>query len=238
MTTLINEELDSIVAQLVAYSHRHVGPKAQLAGVAAKYLGLRKEFGRVYEGMLSDPLLQEIIEESRLEIACGWRPSGHGSTNIYCDGCCLGNGKEGARAGYGIYITDASGSAIFSNGFRLSEDEPQTNQRAELTALLYALNYASETHDGVFDIYTDSRYAIDIMVRWAASWEAAGWRKADKKPVLHSDLVIACYNLYKDLGSRVTLHHIESHTGFTDIHSQGNAIADRLARSGAQKTSE
>ena len=47
----ISDELDSVVAQLSAYSRRHVGAKAQLAGVAAKYLGLRKEFGRVYEGM-------------------------------------------------------------------------------------------------------------------------------------------------------------------------------------------
>ena len=230
-------ELDSVVCQLAAYSRRHVGDKAQLAGVAAKYLGLRKEFGRVYEGMLGDPLLQEIIEEARLEIACGWRPSAVGLQTIYCDGCCLGNGREGARAGYGVYVTDGSGEAVYSGSFKLGAEEAQTNQRAELSALLYALNYVSESaHGAQFAIYTDSRYAIDCMTRWAAGWAAAGWRKADNKPVLHSDLVIACYGLYMDLGGRVSLHHIEAHTGLADAHSRGNAVADRLAREGALKT--
>lgn len=228
-------DLDFIISQLSAYSQRHVGNKAQLAGLAVKYIGCRREFGHVYEGILADPLLQEIIEEARLE-------STHksyvvsGLHTIYCDGCCLGNGREGARAGYGIYITDVSGAPLFSNGFKLEDSCPQTNQRAELTALLYALNYASEHIGGIFDIYTDSRYAIDCVTRWAGGWEATGWRKADKKPVLHSDLVISCYALLKDLGDKVRLNHIEAHTGRDDIHSRGNAVADRLAREGALKS--
>ena len=127
---------------------------------------------------------------------------------------------------------------MFSNGFRLGADESQTNQRAELSALLYALNYASENAAASVAIYTDSRYAIDCMVRWADGWAAAGWHKADKKPVLHSDLVIPCYALYKELGDKVRLHHIEAHTGYDDPHSRGNAVADRLAREGALKSPE
>lgn len=230
-------DLDTAVAQLAAYSRRHTGQKAQFAGVAAKYLGLRKEFGRVYDGMLADPLLKEIIGEAALTTACGWRPPPDTKARaaIYCDGCCLSNGRAEARAGYGIHVVDPSG-VLFSNGFRLDSSEPQTNQRAELTALLYALNYASENTRNSYTIYSDSRYGIDCITRWADGWAAAGWRKSDKKPVLHSDLIISCYTLYKELGDRVVLEFIEAHTGFNDAHSRGNAIADRLAREGALKS--
>jgi ribonuclease HI len=185
--------------------------------------------------MFADPLLQEIIEESRLEIACGWKPSlESGLHTIYTDGCCLGNGKEGARAGYGIYVTDASGASVFSGRFKLPETDVQTNQRAELTALLYALNYAGENTGAAFEIYSDSRYAIDCVTRWGPGWEAGGWRKSDGKPVLHSDLIRSCVALARDLGSCVKIYHIEAHTGGDDVHSRGNAVADRLSREGAE----
>jgi ribonuclease HI len=236
----IEAGLDSVVAQLAAYSRRHVGAKAQLAGVAAKYLGLRKEFGRMYKGMLEDPLLQEIIEEAQLEIACGWRSpvAASGFHTIYTDGCCLGNGKEGARAGYGVYVTDGSGASVFSNGFKLADEEAQTNQRAELTALLYALNYAAENTGTGFEIYSDSRYAIDCVTRWGPGWETSGWRKSDGKPVLHSDLIRSCVVLARDLGDRAKIYHVEAHTGGGDAHSRGNAVADRLSREGAIKSAE
>ena len=230
--------LDTIICQLSAYSRRHTGQKADFAGVAAKYLGLRKEFGRVYEGMLDDPLLREIIEIAALDVSCGWRPeSGSGLQTIYCDGCCLGNGREGARAGFGIYMVDASGAAVFRESFRVPASDPQTNQRAELLALRYALSIVSGDGDiGRYEIYTDSRYAIDCLTKWSAAWEASGWRRADNKPVLHADIIKDCLVMYVRAGDRIRLHHIEAHTGATDAHSRGNAVADRLARAGAELT--
>ena len=36
---------------------------------------------------------------------------------------------------------------------------------------------------------TDSKYAADGITKgWAASWKRNGWKKADKKPALNSDL--------------------------------------------------
>ena len=227
--------LDSVICQLAAYARRHSDTKGQFAAVAAKYLGLRKEFGRVYEGMLSDPLLVEIIEEAQLEIACGWRPAAPvnpGVQTIYCDGCCLGNGLAGARAGYGVHAVDASGATLFSESFRVPAGDPQTNQRAELLALRYALTMLGAS--GEYEIYTDSRYAIDCLTKWAAGWEASGWRRADNKPVLHVDIIKDCRAMFVRAGDRVRLNHIAAHTGATDPHSRGNAVADRLAREGAE----
>lgn len=229
--------LDTIVCQLSAYSRRHTGQKADFAAVAAKYLGLRKEFGRVYEGMFDDPLLREIIEIAALDVACGWRPeSAPGLHTIYTDGCCLGNGREGARAGFGVYMVDASGASVFRESFRVPASDPQTNQRAELLALRYALSIVSDSGSRAYEIYTDSRYAIDCLTKWSASWEASGWRRADNKPVLHADIIKDCLAMYARASDRIRLHHIEAHTGATDPHSRGNAVADRLARAGAELT--
>jgi ribonuclease HI len=110
---------------------------------------------------------------------------------------------------------------------RVPESETQTNQRAELRALLYALQYMRESlHTGT--IYTDSKYAIQCVTTWGPSWRAAGWKKADKKPALHVDLIEPMLELYADGG--IVLQHVAAHTGRSDAVSRGNARVDDLAR--------
>jgi ribonuclease HI len=232
-------DIDTVVCQLMAYGRRHSDTRGQFAAAAAKYLGLRKEFGRVHEGMFDDPLLREIIDTAALETACGWRrpdmvgPSVELQT-IYCDGCCLSNGRAEARAGFGVYVINLSGTGLLSESFRVPVGDPQTNQRAELLALRYALSIVAEHPSVVYDIYTDSRYAIDCLTKWCNAWEASGWRKSDNKPVLHAEIIQDCLTMFRSAGDRVRLHHIAAHTGFSDAHSRGNAEADRLARVGAE----
>lgn len=237
-------DLDTVIAQLSAYSYKNASTmKGKYAGVTSKYLGLRKEFGRVYDGMFEDPLIKEIVYDVAMETACGWRPPVAAPScehallaaevqTIYCDGCCLGNGRAGARAGFGVHGVDASGASLFSESFRVPADDPQTNQRAELLALRYALSMTGSS--GEYEIYTDSRYAIDCLTKWAPTWEASGWRRADNKPVLHADIIKDCRAMYVRGADRIRLYHVEAHTGGTDAHSRGNAVADRLARAGAE----
>jgi ribonuclease HI len=78
-------------------------------------------------------------------------------------------------------------------------------------------------------IYTDSKYGMDVLNTWSAGWEAKGWKKADGKPVLHTDIIIPMYELWKTIRSRARLTHVAAHTGATDPISQGNAMADSLA---------
>ena len=227
-------DLPTVIQQLSAYSRRNVGAKAQLAGVTAQWLGLRMEMGRVYEGMLDDPLIRDIVLEAALETACLWRPGASDVQTIYCDGCCLDNGRPGARAGFGVFVTDGSGAQVLAESFRVPPSDPQTNQRAELLALRYALSHVSEHPSLNFHIYTDSQYGIDCLEKWAPGWEASGWRKSNNKPVLHADLIADCVSARRRAGTRVRLVHIESHTGLADVHSRGNAMADRLAKAGAE----
>ena len=55
------------------------------------------------------------------------------------------------------------------------------------------------------ELYSDSKYLVDAMEKgWAVSWRAHGWRKADKKPALNSDL-------WRELLELVEKHDVHFH---------------------------
>lgn len=159
---------------------------------------------------------------------------------VFSDGSCVHNGRPGARAGVGVYATQ-DGVEVHRHSAPLLKSEPQTNQRAELQALYYALRYiqgatvAGGTTGGTTvaatstTLYTDSQYSINCVTVWAAGWKAKGWLKADKKPVLHQDVLKPMVELWETLKSTTTLTHVAAHTGRADPISRGNAMADQLA---------
>jgi len=135
------------------------------------------------------------------------------------------------------------GVEVHRHSAALAKSEPQTNQRAELQALYYALRYiqaagttgatgatgATGTTGTVATLYTDSQYSINCVTVWAAGWKAKGWLKADKKPVLHQDVLKPMVELWETLKATTTLTHVAAHTGRSDPISRGNAMADQLA---------
>ncbi|KAL8691655.1 MAG: hypothetical protein Q9224_004127 [Gallowayella concinna] len=155
------------------------------------------------------------------------RPAQSGTLRIHTDGSALGNGQAGAFAGIGVY---------FGPGDRrnLSETLPgprQTNQRAELTAILRALEIVPKNRD--VSIITDSKYAIDCVTVWCINWRKNGWKTAAGKAVENKDLV---ENILSKIEERTSL---DIHTAFEWIkghaHHPGNVEADRLAIEGARK---
>lgn len=149
---------------------------------------------------------------------------------VFCDGSCLSNGKIGASAGIGVSVM-RDGSEFHTYSAPVPKTDPQTNQRAELLALQYAIAYMAEA--GLAGtIYTDSKYAIQCLTEWGPTWAKNGWRKSDKKPVLHVDVIQPMLELWQSV-TGIELKHVFGHTGKSDAISQGNAIADRLAREAA-----
>lgn len=220
--------MDSTCAQLKYYAETQGGP---LAVMTSRWFEFMVAAGRGEEAE-ADPILQNVLGKAQMAIACGWK--GPVPLTIFCDGSCLNNGATGdcaAVAGYGVYVSRGT-TDVHRWSARVPASEPQSNQRAELLALQYALNYAAEASDSV-EIYTDSRYAMDCLLKWAPAWEAAGWRKADKKPISHLEVIKSIVELYRALEERVKIQHVEAHTGRTDVISRGNAVADELARIGA-----
>ena len=79
---------------------------------------------------------------------------------IYTDGSCLNNGQPEASAGWAIVVN----GDIQDTASGKLPGEKQTNNRAELYALLEALRWV-QNHPGVkASIYSDSKIAIDGML--------------------------------------------------------------------------
>ena len=101
------------------------------------------------------------------------------TVTIYTDGACSGNpgpGGWGAILMYGQHKKELSGGEAMT-----------TNNRMELTAAIEALAALKEPCR--VTLTSDSKYLVDAITQgWAKSWQAKGWRKADKSPALNPDL--------------------------------------------------
>ncbi|MBE6712097.1 MAG: ribonuclease HI [Ruminococcaceae bacterium] len=98
---------------------------------------------------------------------------------IYTDGACSGNPGPG---GFCAILVYAGKEKVISGGEKVT-----TNNRMELLAVITALEALKEPCR--VEIVSDSKYVVDAIEKgWLASWQAKGWRKADKKPVLNVEL--------------------------------------------------
>jgi len=147
---------------------------------------------------------------------------------IFTDGACSNNGRPGAKAGYAVWIPEAR---HLSCSGRLPETDPQTNQRAELTAIHRAVVTLDEGgfHTEDLVIYSDSDYSINCLTKWLAGWASRKWKTAEGKDVLHQDLI-------RDTTSRLAKFkshrfvHVRAHTGGEDDLSKQNDVVDKMAR--------
>jgi len=114
---------------------------------------------------------------------------------------------------------------------RLPENQPQTNQRAELSAIHRAIVLLDERgyRDEDIVIYTDSDYSINCLTKWITGWVARGWKTSAGGDVLHRDLIEdASKRLAKFKSHRFV--HVKAHTGGEDDLSRNNDVVDRMAR--------
>ena len=147
---------------------------------------------------------------------------------IYTDGSCINNGKPNAQAGIGIYFGENDKRNIsekFING--------PTNQRAEIYAIIKCIDILnSENIKKNIHIYTDSQYTINCITKWIPKWIKNNWINSKNESVKNKDLLEELYLKYNKVS--INLIHINSHTNKKDVHSLGNAMADKLALEGAQ----
>lgn len=136
---------------------------------------------------------------------------------VYTDGGCSNNGKRNAVAGIGIFF----GVGDPRNVSRRIQGK-QTNNTAELTAILEAYALIEEDLDKHITIVSDSEYAIRCVTSYGDKCEKQGWPEMPNR-----ELVKRVYELYKD--TPVQFIHVDAHTNRMDIHSVGNRHADALA---------
>ncbi|KAI4184939.1 MAG: hypothetical protein L6R41_004431 [Letrouitia leprolyta] len=154
-------------------------------------------------------------------------PSRSGTLRIHTDGSALRNGGTNAFAGVGVYFGPGDTRNI-------SETLPgprQTNQRAELTAILRALEIVPKNLN--VSIITDSKYGIDCVTVWYVNWRKNGWKTSAGKAVENKDLVeniLSKIEERESLGVQTAFEWIKGHN-----NHPGNVEADRLAVEGARK---
>ena len=149
---------------------------------------------------------------------------------VYTDGSSIYNGKPNARAGSGVYIPSLK--------IRIAERITglQTNNRAELTAILLGVEKVMHTPCKKITIVSDSSYSINCVTKWLPGWRAHKWKKSDGMPVLNRDLITRIDELLSKIRTPVTFRHVRSHTGLQDDDSKGNEVADELAKEGREKS--
>lgn len=143
---------------------------------------------------------------------------------IYTDGSSRGNPGPG---GYGAILRYVDKKGVLhekeiSGGYRMT-----TNNRMELMGAIAALEELRLPCEVV--LTSDSRYLTDAFNKgWIKSWQARGWKKADKKPVLNTDL---WKRLLKAMETHsVSFNWVEGHAGHPE-----NERCDTLATTAADQ---
>jgi ribonuclease HI len=153
---------------------------------------------------------------------------------IYTDGGCRGNGRPRAigAAAAAFKKRDGTYNAWTQS---LPRNPPPTNQRAELTAIIVALELALEKLEKLdtnpyldVKIYSDSRYAINCMTEWIYKWTSNGWINAAGNDVANRDLLEEASDLDDKLREVGDVDYVW-------ISREQNQYADRLCNEDMDK---
>jgi ribonuclease HI len=133
---------------------------------------------------------------------------------IFTDGACSGNPGPG---GWGALLR-CKGVEKELSGY----NEDTTNNRMELQAVIEALKILKKPCE--IQLYTDSKYVMDGVLKWMPNWKNNNWRTSNKKsPVKNLEL-------WQELDNILPIHKIKwnwvkGHAGHAE-----NERVDQLAR--------
>ncbi len=142
--------------------------------------------------------------------------------DLYTDGACSGNPGAG---GFGAILIYKGLEKEISGG-----DPCTTNNRMEIYAVIAGLRCLKEPCS--VTVYSDSAYTVNAFNEgWIIGWEKKGWKKADGKPVLNTDLWQELLNLMKQHNVRYV--KVKGHAD-----NEYNNRCDALARAAIKKLSK
>lgn len=134
--------------------------------------------------------------------------------------CLWTDGSASPNPGPGGFAVLENGQPVF-----LGREDPSTNIRMEGAALIAAMKYAGA--EGC-EIHTDSEFWVNVLTKWAAGWEAKGWRKS-KGEIANLPMVQEAWKLYNTYP--VKLIWTRGHVG-TEMNELADEWANK-ARNGA-----
>lgn len=148
-------------------------------------------------------------------------------TDLVCftDGSAINNGKTYCKAAFAVIWPD-------NEDFNYADKVlPATNNRAEYSAVIYALKQADiidASNTRPLHIYTDSMLLINSLTVWIHGWKKNNFMTKNKTKVANIDLVLELDNLIHK--RKTHFHHVKAHTGGTSWEAKYNDMADKLAR--------
>lgn len=136
---------------------------------------------------------------------------------LWTDGSAVPNPGQG---GYAV-IDEKTEKPV-----ALGRESRSTNIRMEGWALLAALELAG---DEPCEIHTDSQFWINVLTKWAKTWETYDWQSGPKhnKPIQNLEIVQKLYQLYKT--KNVKLVWERGHVG-TKLNELADFWANRARR--------
>jgi len=137
---------------------------------------------------------------------------------VFTDGACSHNPGPG---GYGVVLLWDSHRKELSGGYRKT-----TNNRMELLAAIAGLEALKEPCR--VRLYSDSQYLVNaVVLGWARSWQAKGWKRSNKEKALNPDLWERLLELCKI--HTVEFEWVRGHAGHPE-----NERCDELATAAAR----
>ncbi|KAJ4367328.1 hypothetical protein N0V83_006909 [Neocucurbitaria cava] len=143
---------------------------------------------------------------------------------VHIDGACRNNGTSTARASYGVYFGPNS---PYNSYGRLPQTLPQTSTRAEIEALVQALEIICGIIARDFEllqikIVTDSSFLVNAMSRWMEGWIENDGVGSSGRPVAH-------FGILKQLYEKLNHIKLSREVQFWHIPRERNREADALA---------
>lgn len=100
----------------------------------------------------------------------------------------------------------------------LGSNKNTSNIKMEGSAMIAAIKYAG---DEGCEIHSDSEFWINVLTKWAPTWQKNGWTKKSG-PIKNLELVQELYNLY-------TAHNVELIWEKGHAGTEYNELADEWA---------
>lgn len=117
--------------------------------------------------------------------------------------------------------------------------ENGTNQRAELTGILYTIYealkiYNTEKFDKLL-ILSDSIYSIKCVSEWHTKWIQNKWMRTKSEPVKNKDLITEILSVMYICKFEILFEHVKAHRKEPEKNTPewnkwyGNMMADKIA---------
>ncbi|KAJ4309120.1 hypothetical protein N0V84_011686 [Fusarium piperis] len=223
---------------------RRIDPVIDVQPLAMQDQGCIRGNGRVYPSKFVPPSPASTPDEL-FPAGMGRRASPHvyrflrhnnpDELLIFTDGACFANGGSNPRAGWAFVFKPPTARDLGTTSGRLESCGPwgdyheQTNNRAELRAVLAALRFRYWPGEGFTKlvIATDSEYVAKGATEWVLGWIRNGWRTSSRAGVKNRDLWEAL------LGEFSRLEEVGLKVEFWRIPRSLNAVADQAAKEAA-----